>query len=136
MARGVHRALAAGGSALALLLAAGCGEDDSQARPVVPLGKQVGGSVAPLAQCSDWQGGARERKLATVEDIRSQVNRTDTGIETPALSDEEAVALFDRACAATYSKGFRLYVLYARAAGFGPLLRDPEPTLGRSLGRD
>ena len=38
------------------------------------------------SQCRDWAGGARDRKLATIADIRNQVNRDDTGIEAPPLS--------------------------------------------------
>ena len=115
---------------IAALLAAGalgaCGGGASQpaARPAEPLGPKLGGSVATLADCGDWHGGPRDRKLATIADIRSQVNRDDTGIEAPPLSDSEAMQLFDRECAQSYAKGFRLYVLYARAAGWAPLLRD------------
>ena len=32
--------------------------------------------------------------------------------------------LFDRECAKRYASGFRLYVIYARAAGWAPLLRE------------
>ena len=106
--------------AAALVLAA-CGEAKEAAQP---LGKQLGGSVAPLANCRDWAGGARERKLATIADIRRQVNRDDTGIKSPPLSDSEAMQLFDRECAQEHARGFRLYVLYARAAGWAPLLRN------------
>ncbi|HEX6387924.1 MAG TPA: hypothetical protein VFZ89_00700 [Solirubrobacteraceae bacterium] len=111
---------------LAAALVAGCGaaEDDAALPPPAkPLGQQVGGSVAPLAQCSDWRGGARERKLATIADIRGQINRDDTGIKAPPLSDTEAMALFDNACRPSYAASFRLYVLYARAAGYAPLRR-------------
>ena len=55
------------------------------------------------------------------------MNRRDTGVRSPALSDEEALGLFDRACSNSYARSFRLYVLYARAAGFAPLLRDAAP---------
>jgi len=121
------RASAASRSAVALFLAvamAGCGdgEGDSNAE-VKPLGPLLAGSVAHLAQCKHWVGGSRERKLATIEDIRAQVNRRDTGIRAPALSDEEALGLFDRACSNDFARSFRLYVVYARAAGFAPLTR-------------
>ena len=124
MARGLRVAAAA----LALALAA-CGEDgdggSGDARPAAePLGEKLGGSVAQLANCGDWHGGATDRKLATVADIRNQVNRDDSGIDSPPLSDEEAVKLFDQECAQPYAKGFRLYVIYARAAGFAPLVRE------------
>ena len=118
MARG--RALAALAAAAAL---AACGADETAPKPE-PLGKKLGGSVASLANCRDWASGARDRKLATIADIRSQVNRDDTGIETPPLSDTEAMRLFDRECAQPYARSFRLYVIYARAAGWAPLLRD------------
>lgn len=88
------------------------------------MGEKLGGSVAQLANCRDWSGGSGDRKLATVADIRRQVNRDDTGIEAPPLSDREAMMLFDRECAKPYARSFRLYVLYARAAGWAPLLRE------------
>lgn len=112
--------------ALALMLA-GCGGESGEkavAPKAKPLGEELGGSVAQLATCGDWDGGPRDRKLATVADIRNQVNRDDTGIESKPLSDTEALALFDTECARPYAKGFRLYVLYARAAGFAALVRE------------
>ena len=118
-----------GGSALLAALAlAACGEDPQAAErearaKAKPLGEVLAGSVAPLAQCKDWVGGDRLRKLATIDDIRNQVSRRDTGVSSPALTDEEAMGLFDRACANRYARSFRLYVLYARAAGFAPLER-------------
>ncbi len=125
------RSRAALALALAMLALAGCsGDDDGSAarttteRKVKPLGEMLAGSVAPLAQCKDWVGGPRDRKLATIDDIRGQVSRRDTGVSTPPLSDEEALGLFDRACANRYARSFRLYVLYARAAGYAPLTRD------------
>ena len=117
-----------------VFLAVGCGgSGDGDAggggeREVKPLGDLLAGSVAHLAQCKDWVGGPRDRKLATIEDIRAQVNRRDTGIDAPALSDEEALGLFDRACSNSYAQSFRLYALYARAAAFAPLTREtPAP---------
>lgn len=123
---------------LAVLLLVGCGSDDDSAagasaksgEPVdvssgEPLGEETAGSVAPLAQCRDWNRGNEADKLATIEDIRSQVNLEDSGIDAPPLSDEEAMELFDGACAAPYAQGFRLYILYARGAGYAPLVREP-----------
>jgi hypothetical protein len=119
-----------GTSAVVLaLVAGGCGDDsESGRREAKPLGPLLAGSVAHLAQCKDWVGGSRERKLATIEDIRAQVNRRDTGIDAPPLSDEEALGLFDRACSNSYARSFRLYVLYARAAAFAPLTRGAPPS--------
>ena len=127
-----RRASGASRSALLLVfLVVGCGgsgDGDAGGGEVKPLGELLAGSVAHLAQCKDWVGGPRDRKLATIEDIRAQVNRRDTGIEAPPLSDEEALGLFDRACSNGYASSFRLYALYARAAAFAPLTRDaPAP---------
>ena len=113
----------------------GCGDDEgagttSTSGGVVdisgtePVGEELAGSVAPLVQCRDWTGANHDQKLATIADIRSQVNQTDTGIDAPPLSDDEAMSVFDNACAEDFAEGFRLYVLYARAAGFAPLIRE------------
>ena len=114
-----RRSLAIVAVAAALGVAA-CGDEPRKAEP---LGKKLGGSVATLVNCGDWSGGPRERKLATIADIRNQVNRDDTAVKAPPLSDAEALKLFDLECSRSYAKGFRLYVLYARAAGWAPLLR-------------
>ena len=109
-------------------LVAGCGGDADQPKPRPPQAarreaRRLGRAAGPL------QG--LERRLAPRSSPRSttraqQVNRDDTGIDSPPLSDEEATKLFDRACANTYAPGFRLYVIYARAAGFAPLLREVQ----------
>ncbi|WP_205695467.1 hypothetical protein [Conexibacter sp. SYSU D00693] len=133
-----RRLLAAATAGLALAVA-GCGSDgedgaadaakrraaaEQEARDrAKPLGELLAGSVAPLAQCKDWVGGERIRKLATIDDIRNQVSRKDTNVRSVALTDDEALRLFDRACANSYARSFRLYVLYARAAGFVALER-------------
>ncbi len=106
------------------LAAGGCGDEPEPAAE--PLGEEVGGSVAQLAQCRDWNGGTEAEKLATIADIRAQVSRTDSGVSAPPLTDDEAMEVFDGACSESFADGFRLYVLYARAAGFAPLLRDIE----------
>ena len=103
----------------------GCGGDSTAptTAEAEPLGREAAGSVAPLAQCSDWNRGTEAEKLATIEEIRSQVNLESSGVQAPPLSDDEAMELFENACAESFASGFRLYVLYARAAGFAPLTR-------------
>ena len=131
-ARPATRILLVGGAA-ALLLIGGCGsQSDKQPaaagkdRPASEkaLGEDTAGSVAQLAQCRDWNRGDRANKLATIEDIRSQVNRPDSGFNAPPLSDDEAMELFDKACEPSYAQGFRLYILYARGAATAPLVRE------------
>jgi hypothetical protein len=105
--------------ALALLVP-GCGsggdEDTGDA-----VGQELGGSVAQLAQCSDWAGATEEQRLATIEDIRNHVNQEDSGVTAAELTDEEASEVFDHGCASPAAGSFRLYVMYARAAAFKPL---------------
>lgn len=126
------------------LVAAGCGDEDpsearqAQERPegpvdisgTDPVGQVIGGSVAPLAMCSDWNGGTGPEQLATIEDIRTQLAAQDSGITAPELTDEEAEELFDSACEPSWAAGFRLYKLYARGAGFVELKREIEERQG------
>jgi hypothetical protein len=149
----VHRAelrtrtglLAAALLVLALPLAiAGCGDEEpseaqqAQERPegpvdisgTDPVGQMIGGSVAPLAMCSDWNGGSEPERLATIEDIRTQLGAQDSGITAPELTDEEAEELFDNSCEPSWAAGFRLYKLYARGVGFVELKREIEERQG------
>jgi hypothetical protein len=90
---------------------------------VDPLGPVTAGSVARLAQCRDWRAGTRARRMATVYDVRSQINLEDGPVEIPTLTDEEAYELFQNACAEDFARGFRLYKIYARATGYAYLAR-------------
>ena len=135
------------GAALVLLVAlGGCGSDngddtagaDGRTDAVVdvsgtePVGQMVAGSVAAQVNCSDWKGANDQERLATIDDIRKQLAPQDSGIELPELTDEEAAEVFDNSCKTEGSGGFRLYKLYAQAAGFVTLKRaieagDKEP---------
>ena len=112
-------------SGLTLVSLAACGSPGTTTDEAQPLGPELAGSVAPLAQCSDWNKGNEAEKLATIDDIRGQVNRQSGTVQAPPLSDDEAMQVFDNACANDFAESFRLYVLYARAAGFAPLTREP-----------
>jgi hypothetical protein len=118
-ARRTNAALLATAALTLALVAPGCGDgDDDSAEPV---GEELGGSVAQLAQCSDWAGATEEQRLATIEDIRSHVNQEDSGVTASELTDDEAMEVFDHGCANPSAGSFRLYVMYARAAAFEPL---------------
>jgi hypothetical protein len=138
-------------TAAALLVLAGCGGGDDPESPVAAsssasaaeraqaagevvdiagtepgaqaVGEMTAGSVASLVECRDWNGASEEQKLATIADVRSQINLGDSGIEAPELTDAEAMAMFDSSCEPAYAGGFRLYKLYARAIGFVGLKR-------------
>ena len=88
---------------------------------VTGVGEVRAGSVASLAQCSDWNEGSDEEKLATIADIRAQLSQSGSDGPTPQLSDDAAYELLERTCANDYAAGFRLYKIYARGAAFAPL---------------
>jgi hypothetical protein len=128
-------------AALLLLVAlGGCGSGDGkdsvQPDGVVdvsgtePVGPLVAGSVAALVTCRDWNGANEDERQATIADIRRQLAPQDSGIEEPELTDEEAESVFDNGCKIESSGGFRLYKLYAQAAGFVTLKRAIEPDGG------
>lgn len=91
-----------------------------------PVGQKLAGSVAPLVQCRDYNEASETEKLATIDDVRSQINLLDSGISAPALTDEEALGYFDDVCKPAWAQGLRLYKLYARAAGWVTLKRELE----------
>jgi hypothetical protein len=95
------------------------GEDTAQ-----PVGDVLVGSVAALAQCADWRAGSRAERLATIHDIRRQVNLRDSAVKTPELSDAAAYRVLDTTCRRPYAGSFRLYKLYARAASFAPFAEE------------
>lgn len=88
------------------------------------VGENLAGSVASLVECRDWNMATTEQKLATIDDVRSQVSRRDTGISSPALTDDEALQIFDNSCEPAWAEGLRLYKIYTHAAGFAPLARE------------
>lgn len=104
---------------LALSLASCGGDGDGEATTTAqPLGDVRVGSVAQLATCGDWLGGERDERLATIDDVREQINLQDSNVETPELSDEAAYRLFTELCTRNFASNFRLYKIYARATSF------------------
>ena len=125
-----RRTCALRGATTALLLSlmlGGCGGGDDEGKAAAkPLGQELAGSVAHLAQCKDWVGGTRERKLATIDDIRAQVNRRGHRDPVAAALRRGGAGPLRPTPARTASRAASgLYVLYARAAGFAPLTRGP-----------
>jgi hypothetical protein len=125
----------------ALTLLAGCGGGDDGADAATapgqtvepgevvdiagtePVGEMTAGSVAALVECRDWNAAEGDERIATIADVRSQINLEDSGIDAPELTDEEAAELFDNSCKPSWAAGFRLYKLYARGVGFVGLKR-------------
>ena len=102
---------------VAALALASCGSDSRDPDPK-PVGEVLVGSVAAMATCADWNGGSRERRIATIHDIRQQINLKDSAVQTPELSDHAAYGVLHNTCERNFAGSFRLYKLYARATGF------------------
>ena len=103
---------------------AGCGGSAAgQGAETQGVGEEVGGSVAALAQCRDWNAGTEAEKQATIADIRSSLTPQSQEESGTALSDERAYELFEHSCTEAFAQGFKLYKLYARAAAFAPLAK-------------
>jgi len=101
---------------------AGCGGSAAgQGADPQAVGDAVGGSVAALAQCRDWNAGTEAEKQATIADIRSSLTPQSQEESGTSLSDERAYELFEHSCTEEFAQGFELYKLYARAAAFAPL---------------
>ncbi len=116
----------ASATAFALVLLAGalvgCGGDAAgQDPPAQAVGEPVGGSVAALAQCRDWNAGTEAEKQATIADIRSSLTPQSQEKSGTSLSDERAYELFEHSCSEEFAQSLQLYKLYARAAAFAPL---------------
>jgi len=110
--------------AVAATIVAGCGNTDeaTTTEAVQGVGDVRVGSVSYLAQCRDWVAGTEEQRLATIADIRGQINTGDPGVQNPTLTDEKAYDVFEAACRHPYAAGFRLYKLYFRASAYEPLV--------------
>jgi hypothetical protein len=97
---------------------ASCGSGSDRPERAQPVGEKLVGSVAPMAQCSDWSTATRAERVATIHDIRAQVNLKDGTVRTQALTDRAAYRVLRNICSKDFAGSFRLYKLYARAASF------------------
>jgi hypothetical protein len=75
-----------------------------------------------LAECTDWRKGSVEQRQGTVAQIREFAGGpvgSSQGIQRGrVLADSQAYLLLDRYCSKRIARGFRLYLLYVRAAAF------------------
>lgn len=112
---------------------AGCGGEDEPSRPaaaasqpttvvdVDPVGLERAGSHAQYANCGDWKAGTREQRLATIADIRGQTTPQLSKTAASPLPDEDAYAIFQKACRPEWADNLRLYKMYFRLQGMQPL---------------
>jgi hypothetical protein len=107
----------------ALAVVAGCG-GGSSTQPQVDVGPNVGQPIS-LADCNDWKQANTEQRLGTITQLKDFAGGPIVGnnASSPAgrgavLDDKDAYNLFNRWCAQSYARGFKLYKLYERAAAF------------------
>jgi hypothetical protein len=97
----------------------GCfGSSDSNAPP--PSGGPTIATPVRLTDCSDWNAAGPSQRSAIIEAVRT-VSGGPTGSpggHGAVLDNDKAYNLFDAQCRPEFSKRFRLYKLYTRAAAF------------------
>lgn len=116
---------------LAGMVLAGCGNEArpapaaaKKAAPVSgaqPVGDASAGSVAQFADCGDWRAGTRAEREATVRVLRGQLTPQRSRTAASPLPDEQAYAVFQKACAPDFAESLRLYKLYVKVQAFAPL---------------
>jgi hypothetical protein len=104
-------------------LVAGCGGGSGN-QPQIDVGPNVGQPIA-LADCNDWNQANTEQRLGTISQIKDfaggQVvgnNASNPSGTGSVLDDKQAYNLFNNWCKQSFARGFKLYHLYQRAAGF------------------
>jgi hypothetical protein len=107
----------------AVALATGCG-GGSGTQPQIDVGPNVGESIA-LADCNDWTQANTEQRLGTIQQLKDFASGPVVGnnASSPSgtgsvLDDKQAYNLFENYCKEPFARGFKLYKLYQRAAGF------------------
>ena len=88
------------------------------ARGAVPPVTMVGGKTLQSARCRQWRHATASQRHAIASTLAVVVGGPTPYGRANFLPDDEALALFDRACAHHYARGFLLYELYTRASGF------------------
>ena len=104
-------------SCAAALFLGGCGGGDEGDAPQ----RNASLEKVQLANCTDWKRGTIRERYGTIEDIRSFASGPagdNPGGHGATLEDDKAYRLFENTCKNDYARGFKLYKLYTRAAGF------------------
>jgi hypothetical protein len=97
--------------AAAAILLAGCGGE--------PAAPQPFGQKLQTATCTDWKEASPQQRQSAVD----RLERTVAGPrkEGNTLPDDVAYSTLDARCKPDFARGFLLYELYIRAAGFESL---------------
>lgn len=116
--RSALAALAALAAVAASLALAACGGEGGG--PAAAQGGPAINRPVELADCTDWKQASVEERLGTIDQIETFAGGPTSleGTRGPVLDDEQAYELMESFCGETYARGFRLYKIYLRAAGF------------------
>jgi hypothetical protein len=112
---------AALGALLVGLALAGCGgSEEGGNRGQGPTSGPTLDNPIELADCTDWNEGSVDERLGTIRQITTFIGGSvpGTGGTGVVLEDDEAYDLFEEACDQDFARGFTLYKIYVRAAGF------------------
>jgi hypothetical protein len=106
-----------------IALIAGCGGGSGN-QPQIDVGPNVGQPIA-LADCHDWNQANTEQRLGTIQQLKDFASGPVVGNNAGSahgtgsvLDDKQAYDLFNNYCKESFARGFKLYHLYQRAAGF------------------
>jgi len=78
----------------------------------------IGGVPLQQARCAQWSAGTAAERRNTLDALARIVGGPTPYGPATRLTNAEATALFDRACASPIARGFLLYEIYIRAAGY------------------
>ena len=102
---------------------AGCGSG-SGTQPQIDVGPNVGAPIS-LADCNDWNQADTSQRLGTIQQLKDFAggpvvgnNASEPSGTGSVLGDKQAYDLLDNYCKNQFARGFKLYKLYERAAGF------------------
>jgi len=95
----------------AALLLAGCGGDPASPQPF--------GQKLQTATCRDWREASPQQRQSAVDRLESTV--AGPRKEGNTLPGDVAYSTLDARCKPDFARGFLLYELYIRAAGFESL---------------
>jgi hypothetical protein len=102
---------------------AGCGGGPNT-QPQVDVGPSVGNPIN-LANCHDWNESDTAQRLGTLHQLKDFAGGPVVGNNASApagrgavLDDKKAYELLTNACKQQFAAGFKLYLLYQRAASF------------------
>jgi hypothetical protein len=116
--RPAGRAVAVLALALALALPGCLGGDDGDAPP--PQAGPLGASAKlQSSTCTDWRRASLRERMLTVDRLEEVVAGPRNVGHT--LADDRAYDILDSRCENSYARGFLLYEIYTRAAGFDSL---------------